>query len=96
MQGSNFCVISFECYAANHEKYYIYHFLIFIGLMMTILYMDNPRGYICRVRRSKMLEIPDKEENLPTALTILAAVLNIKVFMFNHLSFLLNDEQLWY
>jgi hypothetical protein len=49
---------------------------------MTVLYMDNPCGYVCRARRSEMLEIPDKEENLQSIIFILAATLNIKVSIF--------------
>ncbi|CAI2167142.1 12208_t:CDS:10 [Funneliformis geosporum] len=49
------------------------------GLMMTIMYMNNPHGYVCRIRRGEILEVPDKEENLSAVLVILAAVLNIKI-----------------
>ncbi|CAG8585714.1 22758_t:CDS:10, partial [Racocetra persica] len=52
------------------------------SLIMTILYIDVPKEYICRIRRSEVLEIPDKEENLLSVLAvlaILAAVLNIKI-----------------
>ncbi|CAG8771886.1 8992_t:CDS:2, partial [Acaulospora morrowiae] len=28
-------------------------------LMMTIAYLDNPMGYVCRLRRSDLMEVPD-------------------------------------
>ncbi|KAG9296779.1 hypothetical protein G9A89_002176 [Geosiphon pyriformis] len=49
------------------------------GLMMTVMHMDNPHGYVCRIRRGEFLEVPDKEENLSALLVILAAILNIKI-----------------
>ncbi|CAG8648635.1 1161_t:CDS:10 [Ambispora leptoticha] len=48
------------------------------GLMMTIAYIDNPMGYICRLRRSDLMEVPDMAEKFESILTILASVLNIK------------------
>ncbi|PKC63057.1 hypothetical protein RhiirA1_397151 [Rhizophagus irregularis] len=48
------------------------------GLMMTIAYIDNPMGYICRLRRSDLMEVPDVAEKFESILTILASVLNIK------------------
>ncbi|CAI2193680.1 13345_t:CDS:10 [Funneliformis geosporum] len=48
------------------------------GLMMTIAYLDNPMGYICRLRRSDLMEVPDMAEKFESILTILASVLNIK------------------
>ncbi|GBB89331.1 hypothetical protein RclHR1_01600003 [Rhizophagus clarus] len=48
------------------------------GLMMTIAYIDNPRGYICRYRRSDLMEVPDVAEKFESILPILASVLNIK------------------
>ncbi|CAJ0644359.1 2103_t:CDS:10 [Entrophospora sp. SA101] len=35
-------------------------------------------GYICRVQRGEIMEVPDKTENFPCILTILASVLIIK------------------
>nr|CAG8666822.1 10528_t:CDS:2 [Entrophospora candida] len=35
-------------------------------------------GYICRVQRGEIMEVPDKAENFPWILTILASVLIIK------------------
>lgn len=46
---------------------------------MTIAYIDNPMGYICRLRRSDLMEVPDVAEKFESILTILASVLNIKV-----------------
>ncbi|KAG9301062.1 hypothetical protein G9A89_015798 [Geosiphon pyriformis] len=48
------------------------------GLMMTMLYLDKPKGYICRVRRSDSMEVPDKAGKFPSVLTILASILNAK------------------
>jgi hypothetical protein len=47
-------------------------------IIMTI-YMDNPKGYICRVRHGEPMEVPDEEENFSSILEILASVLNMKV-----------------
>lgn len=49
--------------------------------MMTIL-LNNPKGYVCRIRRGDLMQVPDIEENFPDVLQILAAVLNIKVLLF--------------
>ncbi|CAG8544462.1 11598_t:CDS:2 [Ambispora leptoticha] len=52
--------------------------IIHAGLMIMTVYLDNPKGYICRVRRGELMEVPDNAENFPYILTILASVLNIK------------------
>ena len=46
---------------------------------MTMVYVDNPRGYISRLRRSDLMEVPDTVEKFDSILTILASVLNAKV-----------------
>ncbi|CAG8661834.1 9187_t:CDS:2, partial [Paraglomus brasilianum] len=52
--------------------------IIHAGLMMTIVYADNPKGYICRFRRCDLMEVPDTVEKFDSVLTILASVLNAK------------------
>ncbi|GES85767.1 C2H2-type zinc finger transcription factor [Rhizophagus clarus] len=52
--------------------------IIHAGLMMTIVYADNPKGYICRFQRCDPMEVPDTVENFDSVLTILASVLNAK------------------
>lgn len=52
---------------------------LILGLMIMIVYLDNPRGYVCRIRRGELMEIPDNPENFPSVLTVLASVLNLKV-----------------
>ncbi|GES91964.1 C2H2-type zinc finger transcription factor [Rhizophagus clarus] len=47
-------------------------------LTMTIVYADNPEGYICRFRRCDLMEVPDTVENFDSVLTILASILNAK------------------
>lgn len=49
--------------------------------MMTILRLDNPFGYVCRIRRSESMQVPDDEKNFPDILILLAAVLNFKVLI---------------
>ncbi|RIB23921.1 hypothetical protein C2G38_2032301 [Gigaspora rosea] len=50
------------------------------GLAMMVIRMDNPKGYVCRVNRSNIMEVPHSEENFSDILEILAAVLNLKMF----------------
>lgn len=50
-----------------------------IGLMMTLVYADNPKGYVCRYRRCDTLQVPDTIEKFDSILTILASILNAKV-----------------
>jgi len=58
--------------------------------MMTIVYADNPKGYICRFRRCDLMEVPDTVEKFDSVLTILASVLNAKVrFMLFVLCFII-------
>ncbi|CAB5360736.1 unnamed protein product [Rhizophagus irregularis] len=52
--------------------------IIHAGLTMTIVYADNPKGYICRFRRCDLMEVPDTVEKFDSVLTILASVLNAK------------------
>ncbi|CAG8691326.1 964_t:CDS:2, partial [Ambispora leptoticha] len=52
--------------------------IIHAGLLMVMLYLDNPKGYICRIRRSELMEVPDTPEKFSSILTILASVLNLK------------------
>ncbi|CAG8592524.1 2405_t:CDS:10, partial [Acaulospora morrowiae] len=52
--------------------------IIHAGLMIMTVFLDNPKGYICRVQRGELMEVPDNAENFPYILTILASVLNIK------------------
>ena len=50
---------------------------------MSLVYADNPKGYICRFRRSNLMEVPDAAEKFDSILVILASVLNAKVsYMF--------------
>ncbi|KAF0482067.1 c2h2-type zinc finger transcription factor [Gigaspora margarita] len=51
------------------------------GLMMVVVYMDNPHGYVCRIRRGDIMEVPDNEEKLSALLVILAAILNAKIIV---------------
>ncbi|CAG8528390.1 11916_t:CDS:10 [Acaulospora morrowiae] len=52
--------------------------IIHTGLMLMMVYLDNPKGYVCRIRRGEIMEVPDTPENFSSALTILASVLNLK------------------
>lgn len=52
--------------------------MIHAGMMIMTIYMDNPKGYICRVRHGEPMEVPDEEENFSSVLEILASVLNMK------------------
>jgi hypothetical protein len=52
---------------------------LFVGLVLMAMFMDRPRGYVCRVQRGEITEIPDCEETFPNLLIVLASVLNIKV-----------------
>ncbi|CAI2175886.1 19774_t:CDS:2 [Funneliformis geosporum] len=52
--------------------------IIHAGLTMTIVYVDNPKGYICRFRRCDLMEVPDTVEKFDSVLSILASVLNAK------------------
>ncbi|RIA87204.1 hypothetical protein C1645_740297 [Glomus cerebriforme] len=52
--------------------------IIHAGLTMTIVYADNPKGYICRFQRCDLMEVPDTIEKFDSVLTILASVLNAK------------------
>ncbi|CAG8670334.1 12556_t:CDS:10, partial [Funneliformis caledonium] len=49
-----------------------------IGLMLTVVYADNPKGYVCRYRRCDTLQVPDTVEKFDSILMILASVLNAK------------------
>jgi len=52
--------------------------VIHAGLMIMMVYLDNPKGYICRIRHSELMEVPDNVEEFPDILDILASVLNTK------------------
>ncbi|PKK76475.1 hypothetical protein RhiirC2_772491 [Rhizophagus irregularis] len=52
--------------------------IIHRGLTMIMVYVDNPKGYICRFRRCDLMEVPDTVEKFDSVLTILASVLNAK------------------
>ncbi|RIA92110.1 hypothetical protein C1645_821191 [Glomus cerebriforme] len=52
--------------------------MIHAGMMIMTIYMDNPKGYICRVRHGETMEVPDSAENFSSILEILASVLNMK------------------
>ncbi|PKY42473.1 hypothetical protein RhiirA4_417498 [Rhizophagus irregularis] len=47
-------------------------------MMIMMIYINNLKGYICRVQSSKPMEVLDKEENFSFILKILASVLNMK------------------
>ncbi|CAG8714941.1 7185_t:CDS:10, partial [Funneliformis mosseae] len=49
-----------------------------ISLMLTVVYADNPKGYVCRYRRCDTLQVPDTVEKFDSILMILASVLNAK------------------
>ncbi|RIA96714.1 hypothetical protein C1645_358445 [Glomus cerebriforme] len=55
--------------------------IIHSGLMMTILRLDNPFGYVCRIRRGESMQVPDDEKIFPDVLILLAAVLNLKAIV---------------
>ncbi|GBC02067.1 hypothetical protein RclHR1_04430017 [Rhizophagus clarus] len=55
--------------------------MIHSGLIMTILRLDNPFGYVCRIRRSESMQVPDDEKIFPDVLMLLAAVLNFKAIV---------------
>ncbi|CAG8541030.1 12439_t:CDS:10 [Ambispora gerdemannii] len=52
--------------------------IIHEGLMMSLVYADNPKGYVCRFRRCDLMEVPDIAEKFDSILIILASVLNAK------------------
>ncbi|RIA85518.1 hypothetical protein C1645_741508 [Glomus cerebriforme] len=52
--------------------------IIHAGLMLMPVYLDNPKGYVCRIQRGELMEVPDNAKNFCSILTILASVLNIK------------------
>ncbi|CAG8463353.1 12236_t:CDS:2 [Acaulospora colombiana] len=52
--------------------------IIHEGLMMSLVYADNPKGYVCRFRRSNHMEVPDTAEKFDSILSILASVLIAK------------------
>ncbi|CAG8670241.1 9222_t:CDS:10, partial [Funneliformis mosseae] len=52
--------------------------IVHSGLSMMILYLDNPCGYVCRLNRGEILEVPDDERFFSSVLLLLAAVLNLK------------------
>ncbi|GBC08127.1 hypothetical protein RclHR1_07920002 [Rhizophagus clarus] len=52
--------------------------IIHEGLMMSLVYADNPKGYVCRFRRSDLMEVPDTAEKFDSILKILASILTAK------------------
>nr|CAG8463835.1 1159_t:CDS:2 [Entrophospora candida]CAG8536707.1 12223_t:CDS:2 [Entrophospora candida] len=38
---------------------------------MIMVYLDRPKGYICRIKRSETMEVPDSPEKFPSILHIL-------------------------
>jgi len=46
---------------------------------MSLVYADNLKGYVCRFRRSNLMEVSDTAEKFDSILTILASVLTAKV-----------------
>ncbi|PKC17367.1 hypothetical protein RhiirA5_393737 [Rhizophagus irregularis] len=53
--------------------------IIHTGLMIMMVHLDNPQGYICRIQRGEVMEVPDNLEKFSSVLKILAAVLNLKI-----------------
>ncbi|RUS34368.1 hypothetical protein BC938DRAFT_480968 [Jimgerdemannia flammicorona] len=54
-------------------------YFIVSGLIMMTIYMDRPCGFVYRVQRGEIMEIPDSDEKFPSVLEILATVLRIKL-----------------
>ncbi|RUP50053.1 hypothetical protein BC936DRAFT_140544 [Jimgerdemannia flammicorona] len=54
-------------------------YFIVSGLIMMTIYMDRPCGFVYRVQRGEIMEIPDSDEKFPSVLEILATVLRIKI-----------------
>ncbi|CAG8501466.1 24364_t:CDS:10, partial [Cetraspora pellucida] len=50
-------------------------------------------GYVCRIRRGEVMEVPDNSENFPSILKILAAVLNLKTVIKETLKVIQASEQ---
>ncbi|RUP46190.1 hypothetical protein BC936DRAFT_147238 [Jimgerdemannia flammicorona] len=53
-------------------------YLLFIGLIMMPIFMDCPGGFVCRIQRGEIMEVPNCEERITALLPILAEILNIK------------------
>jgi len=67
--------------------------IIHAGLMIMTVHLDNPQGYICRIRRGEVMEVPDNPENFPSVLKILASVLNLKTVIKETLKVIQASEQ---
>ncbi|RUS35394.1 hypothetical protein BC938DRAFT_470670 [Jimgerdemannia flammicorona] len=52
--------------------------IIHSGLIMMPIFMDCPGGFVCRIQRGEIMEVPNCEESITALLPILAAILNIK------------------
>ncbi|RIB14160.1 hypothetical protein C2G38_2248426 [Gigaspora rosea] len=52
--------------------------IIHTGLVMVMLYLDNPMEYTCRIRQSELMEVLDAPEKFLSILIILASILNLK------------------
>ncbi|CAJ0914443.1 9808_t:CDS:2 [Entrophospora sp. SA101] len=42
------------------------------GTMMMTILLNNPKGYVCRIRHRDLMQVPDIEGNFSDALQILA------------------------
>ncbi|CAG8754318.1 26524_t:CDS:2, partial [Gigaspora margarita] len=67
--------------------------IVHAGLIMVMLYLDNPKGYICRIRRSELMEVPDTPEKFPSILIILASVLNLKSRVLETMKVVMNSKE---
>ncbi|CAJ0906525.1 21975_t:CDS:2, partial [Entrophospora sp. SA101] len=45
--------------------------IIHSGGFMIMVYLDRPKGYICRIKRSETMEVPDSPEKFPSILHII-------------------------
>ncbi|RUS32801.1 hypothetical protein BC938DRAFT_474232 [Jimgerdemannia flammicorona] len=52
--------------------------IIHSGLIMIPIFMDCPGGFVCRIQRGEIMEVPDCEERITALLPILADILYIK------------------
>ncbi|RIA86827.1 hypothetical protein C1645_828657 [Glomus cerebriforme] len=68
--------------------------LIHAGLMIMTVFLDNPKGYVCRIQRGELMEVPDNVENFPSILIVLASVLNIKVVVQETIKAVQSKEQI--
>ncbi|CAG8694677.1 27711_t:CDS:2, partial [Dentiscutata erythropus] len=64
--------------------------IVHAGLIMVI---DSPKGYICRIRRSELMEVPDTPEKFPSILIMLASILNLKSRVLETLKVVINSKE---